>query len=144
MPSLPHLILVFLVALIVLGPAELPKVARTLSKAMLEFRRATSGLRETLDQEMRQLEREIEERGQAPGSQASAHGKPGLTPMSDSPDELPGEAAPYSAPAEEGDSGFEPSSTADSQEAPAPEADSGVSPNADPSGKPPDGHPTSA
>lgn len=62
MLSIPHLILIFLVALIVFGPEKLPELARTLSKAMIEFRRTTGGLRETLEQEMRDLEREVAER----------------------------------------------------------------------------------
>jgi TatA/E family protein of Tat protein translocase len=65
MLSVPHLIIIFLVALIVLGPEKLPQVARTLAKAMGEFREATGGLRETFEQEMRQLEREINEAGQS-------------------------------------------------------------------------------
>lgn len=66
MLSVPHLIIIFLVALIVLGPEKLPQVARTLTKAMGEFREATGGLRETFEQEMRQLEREINDTGQSP------------------------------------------------------------------------------
>lgn len=144
MLSIWHLIIIFLVALIVLGPAELPKVARTISKAMLEFRRATGGLRETLEQEMRQLERDLEERDPTPGSYPSPHGKPALTPPDDPAAELPHEGAPYTAPGEEGESQFESSSGADSQEAAAPVAGSGSSPSASLSEEPADGHPTAA
>jgi Tat protein translocase TatB subunit len=40
--GLPELIVILVVALIVLGPKRLPEVARTLGKAMAEFRRQSS------------------------------------------------------------------------------------------------------
>ena len=39
---MPELIVILVVALVVLGPKRLPEVARTLGKAMAEFRRQTS------------------------------------------------------------------------------------------------------
>ena len=40
-----ELLVVFVVALIVLGPDQLPKVARTLAKVVGEFKRASDDLR---------------------------------------------------------------------------------------------------
>lgn len=80
MLSVPHLIIIFLVALIVLGPEKLPEVARTLSKAMLEFRSATSGMRETLEREMRDLEREIKESKNPAGNPSAPTDAPALNP----------------------------------------------------------------
>jgi len=40
--GMPELIVILVVALVVLGPKRLPEVARTLGKAMAEFRRQTS------------------------------------------------------------------------------------------------------
>lgn len=80
MLSVPHLIIIFLVALIVLGPEKLPQVARTLTKAMGEFREATGGLRETFEEEMRNLEREMTEAGQSPRPAPPA--KPALSEAS--------------------------------------------------------------
>ena len=58
MLSVPHLIIIFLVALIVFGPEKLPELARKLGKATAEFKRATDGLRAGFEEHMRELERE--------------------------------------------------------------------------------------
>ena len=60
MLSLPHLIIIFVVALIVFGPEKLPQLARDLGKALAEFRRATGGLRFSLEENLRELEREVQ------------------------------------------------------------------------------------
>jgi TatA/E family protein of Tat protein translocase len=60
MLSIPHLIIIFIVALIVFGPQKLPELARNLGKIMAEFRRATGDLRSTFDEHMRELEREAQ------------------------------------------------------------------------------------
>src|ERR1700744_1456868 len=48
----------FIVALLLFGPKELPKLGKTIGKAMTEFRRAQTELKSTFDREMRNLERE--------------------------------------------------------------------------------------
>ena len=58
MLSVPHLIIIFLVALIVFGPEKLPELARKLGRATAEFRRATESLRTGFEEHMRELERE--------------------------------------------------------------------------------------
>jgi len=58
--SVPHLIVLFVVVLIVFGPEKLPELARTLGKMMGEFRRATGELRGTLEDHLRDLEREAD------------------------------------------------------------------------------------
>jgi sec-independent protein translocase protein TatB len=70
MLSIPHLIIIFVVALVVFGPEKLPELARTLGKVMGEFRRATGELRGTFEDHLRDLEREAEQRkigGGTPG-----------------------------------------------------------------------------
>ena len=62
MLSIPHLIIIFVVALVVFGPEKLPELARTLGKVMGEFRRATGDLRATFEGHLRDLEREAEQR----------------------------------------------------------------------------------
>jgi Tat protein translocase TatB subunit len=42
----PELIVIFLVALIVLGPDRLPKAARQVGKAVAEFKRVSSGFQD--------------------------------------------------------------------------------------------------
>ncbi|HYL69123.1 MAG TPA: twin-arginine translocase TatA/TatE family subunit [Candidatus Limnocylindria bacterium] len=62
MLSIPHLIIIFVVALVVFGPEKLPELARNLGKMMAEFRRATGDLRNTFEGHMQDLEREAEQR----------------------------------------------------------------------------------
>lgn len=49
--GMPELLLILAVALIVIGPKKLPDLARTLGKAMGEFKRATNDLKQTIEQE---------------------------------------------------------------------------------------------
>jgi sec-independent protein translocase protein TatB len=60
--SIPHLIIVFVVALVVFGPEKLPELARNLGKIMGEFRRATGDLRSTFEGHLRDIEREADQR----------------------------------------------------------------------------------
>jgi sec-independent protein translocase protein TatB len=46
--GMPELILIAVVALIVLGPKKLPDLAQSLGRALREFKKATSELKETL------------------------------------------------------------------------------------------------
>lgn len=43
-----ELLIILIVALIVLGPREMPKIGRTMGNAMREFRKASSGITEEL------------------------------------------------------------------------------------------------
>jgi len=47
--GMPELILIFIVALIVIGPKKLPDIAKALGRALGEFRRATDDIRENFD-----------------------------------------------------------------------------------------------
>jgi Tat protein translocase TatB subunit len=113
--SFPHLIVIAVIALIVLGPEKLPQVARTLGKAMAEFRRITGDFRATVEGEMRELERvtavkelrenfpehvhyDIQQEQEAITAQAAASGPTVLPPAftGDSPAE-PAQSAPSTA-----------------------------------------------
>jgi sec-independent protein translocase protein TatA len=48
----PELLLIFIIALIVLGPQKLPDLARTLGKVVGEFRKATDDLKANLDKDI--------------------------------------------------------------------------------------------
>jgi TatA/E family protein of Tat protein translocase len=54
----PELVFIVLLALLLFGPKELPKIGRTIGKAMTEFRRAQAELKSTIDREMKNIERE--------------------------------------------------------------------------------------
>ena len=53
-----EMVAIFILALLLFGPKELPKIGKTIGKAMTEFRRAQTELKSTFDREMRNLERE--------------------------------------------------------------------------------------
>jgi len=55
----PELIIIFVVALIVFGPRKLPELGRSLGKGLSEFKRASNELRTTLDDEIRNEDRQI-------------------------------------------------------------------------------------
>ena len=58
---MPELIIIFVIALIILGPKKLPDLARALGKGMAEFRKATSEIKANLDIEddLRGMEEEL-------------------------------------------------------------------------------------
>jgi TatA/E family protein of Tat protein translocase len=47
--GMPELILIFVIALIVIGPKKLPDLARALGKGIAEFRKATEEVKANLD-----------------------------------------------------------------------------------------------
>ena len=55
----PELMVILVVALLVLGPKRLPELARGLGRTLGEFRRATSGITEELDNARIMLEDEV-------------------------------------------------------------------------------------
>jgi sec-independent protein translocase protein TatB len=93
MLSLPHLIIIFVVALVVFGPEKLPELARNLGKVLGEFRRATGDIRSTFEDHLRDLERESEQRrigGAAPvATNPAVTAAPTATP--DAPAVIPAE-----------------------------------------------------
>lgn len=88
--SIPHIAIIFVVALVVFGPEKLPELARNLGKVMGEFRRATGELRSTFEGHMRDLEREAELRSVREKAAVQAAATPSLPDTApSSPDALP-------------------------------------------------------
>jgi TatA/E family protein of Tat protein translocase len=58
MLSLPHLVVLFVVALVIFGPQKLPELARMLGKATAEFRKMTGDFRSALEEEVREIDRQ--------------------------------------------------------------------------------------
>lgn len=56
----PEMVVIFVLALVLFGPKELPKIGRTLGKAMTEFRKASNELKATFDREMKNLEQDAD------------------------------------------------------------------------------------
>ena len=93
MLSLPHLVVIFIVALVIFGPQKLPELARMLGKATAEFRKMTGDFRYALEEEVRDLDRQarIRELNAAQASsQASSQAQPAQTqPEGTTPRTLP-------------------------------------------------------
>jgi len=53
-----EMVIIFLLALLLFGPKELPRIGRTIGKAISDFRRASNELKDTFDREMKNLEAE--------------------------------------------------------------------------------------
>jgi sec-independent protein translocase protein TatB len=47
----PELLVILVIALIVVGPSKLPDLARSLGRGLAEFKRATTELKETVEQD---------------------------------------------------------------------------------------------
>jgi len=84
MLSMPHLIVLFVVALVIFGPQKLPELARMLGKATAEFRKMTGDFRYALEEEVRELERQTRIR-EAEAAAASTQPPPAPAPVEASP-----------------------------------------------------------
>ena len=83
--GMPELIIIFVIALIIFGPRKLPELGRSLGKSIAEFKKASSELQRTLEEEIR-----IEEQQAPPKAAAPAAGTAAASP-----------APPASAPSAE-------------------------------------------
>ncbi len=96
-----EILIICLVALLVLGPTKLPDLARTIGKGLREFRRATNGVRHSVEQEFYKMDQEISTTvplDSAPHPPAIAPGAPAPAapnvPASDPAAPQPGPALP--------------------------------------------------
>ncbi len=48
----PELLIIFIIALLIFGPRKLPKLGKSLGKSLAEFKRASSDLKNTLEEEI--------------------------------------------------------------------------------------------
>lgn len=66
-----ELLIIVVVALIVVGPAKLPQLMRSLGKGLIEFKRMGSDVKETFDAEIERAEREDREKEEAKRKKAA-------------------------------------------------------------------------
>lgn len=59
--GMPELIVILAVALIVFGPKKLPDLARSLGKAINEFKNATQDLKDSVDSEFKDVKKPFED-----------------------------------------------------------------------------------
>lgn len=79
MLSFPHLVVLFVIALVIFGPQKLPELARMLGKATAEFRKMTNDFRFALEDEVRELDRQTRIREEETATTARA-AQPGPEP----------------------------------------------------------------
>jgi len=97
--GMPELMVIFVIALLVFGPKELPKIGKTIGKAMAELRRASEDLKEGIQREIDLSERESEGSG-SPSPEVAAATVPTDSPAPPEPQlELPMAAASETTPA---------------------------------------------
>ena len=106
--GMPELIVIFVIALLIFGPAELPKLAKSLGRVMAEFKRTSDDL-------MQQIHHEIDAAGseetkpveppyEVPPDPAESAGAPEATSGSGAPaDVTASSAAPGAAAPADGD-----------------------------------------
>jgi sec-independent protein translocase protein TatA len=69
--GMPELVLVLVIALLVLGPQRLPKVARNLGRGIREFKEAVTMDSDEYDSRERERERELESKTAPPADEAA-------------------------------------------------------------------------
>ncbi len=76
--GMPEMILILAVALIVIGPKKLPDLAKSLGKAMGEFKRATSDLKESMqiDAELKEVRSTFDDIGKTAADPAPTTADP--------------------------------------------------------------------
>lgn len=92
--GVPEILFILVLALLVFGPKRLPELGRTIGRAMGEFRRASTDLRRTLNNELA-LEDEAPRR---PRPAASPESKPKIEPSAPRPAPA-AESTPRESPA---------------------------------------------
>jgi Tat protein translocase TatB subunit len=82
-----ELVLILIIALIVLGPERMPKVARDLGRVVGDLRRTSDELRE----EFLNADKLLDKAADAAGPQTPAPSIPGAVQMNETPPLIPGE-----------------------------------------------------
>jgi sec-independent protein translocase protein TatA len=69
----PEMLVIFVVALLVFGPKRLPELGRSLGRGLSEFKKATNGLKESIQREIESASLDTSTRGSSNKSEAGTH-----------------------------------------------------------------------
>lgn len=103
--SFAEIVIIAVLALILLGPDQLPTAAKTMGKALRELKKATDGLKDQIEDEVRALDLEGDGQPKPPAAPAApyvpAMPVPGKAepPPEATPDNVPGLEAALAEPA---------------------------------------------
>ena len=92
--GMQELIIIFVIALIVFGPRKLPQLGKSLGRSIAEFKRASSELRNTLEDEIHveETKKEIMEPIETLSTEAKEVVSAAMEPNSESSEEHAGES----------------------------------------------------
>ena len=71
--GMPEMIFIFLLALIIFGPKKLPEIGRQIGRALTEFKRASNEFKMQIEDEIRQLEYDEQQKKIAAPTAAETH-----------------------------------------------------------------------
>jgi sec-independent protein translocase protein TatA len=77
--GMPELIIILVIALIIFGPRKLPELGKSLGKSINEFKKASTELQNTLEQEIK-IEEQKDSAAKARAEEASATAATDVTP----------------------------------------------------------------
>ena len=80
--GMPELIIILVIALIIFGPRKLPELGKSLGRSLNEFKRASTDLQNTLEQEIRIEEQKEQQAKARPTDAAATPADPGSVPRS--------------------------------------------------------------
>ena len=80
-----ELLFIMVIALLVFGPKRLPELGKTLGKGLAEFKRATSGLKDSIEQEIKNVAVEAKRDANSSGAQSGNPNHPEAGTKPDAP-----------------------------------------------------------
>jgi len=85
--GMPELIIILVIALIIFGPRKLPELGKSLGRSLSEFKKASTDLQNTLEQEIKieeEKEKEAEHKIKSKFDSTTTFGSEGTSARSDS------------------------------------------------------------